>query len=161
MFWFVIEAGLEPSRGEVCVVLSSCGTRAATAGCYILAKAKIRAVSAVCLLMSFLPRTISIIAGFSGAAMIPTFQSGAEPPLALNLAVQMKPAPFTVVVTPVAIAWQGEQAAPDHGIYTALPYSLLVGVPPAVDPKLVISSLATPARMKSIEPPMRLIPWQR
>ena len=54
-------------------------------------------------------------------------------------------------------------APPAPGLYKAMPGSLLVRVPPVIDPKIVafVPQAAQPADIASIEPPMKLIPLRK
>ncbi len=55
-------------------------------------------------------------------------------------------------------------APPAPGLYKAMPGSLIVRVPPAVDPKIIaiVPRIATPATdLAAIEPPMKLTPLRK
>jgi hypothetical protein len=83
----------------------------------------------------------------SAVALRATSPSGTAPLITVQI-------PRTDVALPVNVQ-------PNPGIYTAAPYTMLVCVPPPIDPKIVMQPGENSAPARIIKPELRLIPREK
>jgi len=108
-------------------------------------------------------RPASLIAGYFFSVLISAVGGTPEPLSPTSTVANLIQFPNKLVITPITfVVDKNRRNLPGEGVYKAMPYTLLVGVPPAIDPMMVPpSSSGTVAKIQSVEPPMKLIPWRR
>ena len=79
--------------------------------------------------------------------------------VALRTASRSATAPLITVQIPRTDIATNVQPTP--GIYTAAPYTMLVYVPPPIDPKIVMQAGENSPLMPIIKPELRLIPREK